>query len=85
MHKYNSSTVSATRLPVGKPMMVFLEAVENAGSGFLPIPPTGLSTGQRDDIQGWRRWLSIVLTTLRTVGSSEHRRSILRTALITVE
>ena len=39
----------------------------------------------RDARYGWRRWVSIVLTTLRTVGCSAHRRSILRTALITVE
>jgi len=34
---------------------------------------------------GWRRWVSIVLTTLRRAGSSVHSRSILRTALMTVE
>jgi hypothetical protein len=35
--------------------------------------------------QGFRRWDSIVPTTLRTVGSSPQRRSIFRTALMTVE
>ena len=36
-------------------------------------------------VYGCRRCVSIVLTTLRTVGCSVHRRSIFRTALITVE
>lgn len=34
---------------------------------------------------GWRRWLSIVFTTLRRAVSSPQRRSIFLTALMTVE
>ncbi len=50
--------------------------------------PQGAGDGFRrhgENAQGCRRWLSSVPTTLRTVGSSPQRRSILRTALMTVE
>jgi len=61
------------------------DAVEEIVGARIAHPATGLSTAPPDAAQGWRRCVSIVLTTLRTVGSSAHSRSILRTALMTVE
>ena len=59
--------------------------VEEIAGAQIAHPATGLSTAPPDAPQGWRRCVSMVLTTLRTVGSSAHSRSILRTALMTVE
>ena len=47
--------------------------------------PHGARASHGGTDHGWRRWVSIVLTTLRRAASSVHSRSILRTALITVE